>query len=93
MPESTGPVQRDEATVRLAVQLSSWEPAIAGMGEFFFWSIRPLIVAMGAETVYREDKVENSGIVDFCNYYLAGTGAPPPACCLVLPWSRPDRVL
>mmetsp|Transcript_20691 Transcript_20691/g.23129 ORF Transcript_20691/g.23129 Transcript_20691/m.23129 type:complete len:556 (-) Transcript_20691:21-1688(-) len=65
------PVQRDEATVRLAVQLSSWEPALPVLVSFF---VNTAIVAIGAETVYGEENAENSGIVDFCNY-LAGTGA------------------
>mmetsp|Transcript_49605 Transcript_49605/g.50431 ORF Transcript_49605/g.50431 Transcript_49605/m.50431 type:complete len:183 (-) Transcript_49605:662-1210(-) len=80
------PVQRDEATVRLAVQLSSWEPALPVLVSFFG---NTAIVAIGAETVYGVLKIQELLIfVITCH-----VREPQPVCCLVLPWSRPDKVV
>jgi len=65
------PVQRDAATVDLAVRFSSWEPVLPVLVSFF---VNAAVVAVAAETVYGEKDAEGTGMTDFCEY-LGVTGS------------------
>ena len=84
-------VRRDDATVRLAVKYSSWEPVVPVLVSFF---INAAIVAVAAETVFGQPDAADVGLTDFCSYFSIKNGCfffPKTSKNLLKPLKTPPK--